>query len=414
MPTFAVISLLVMIAWAVESLLCALQVRRFSREINRPRREKHEEYHPPAAVIAPFKGADDDLPAAIESLCTQVYPEYRLLLVVDSQDDPAFAVLTEQAKRYPHRRIDILVSGAASADEGQKIHNQLFAIEHLTDADVIWAFADSDAVPGTDWLAQMVAPLMKPTTGMTTGYRWLIPQEGAKASLPSKLASIVNSSVACGYRSGRISQAWGGAMALRAQTAKQGDLTGYLRGALTDDYQFTRMCRDFGKRVYFVPRALAPTPIDFDWPGFLNFAHRQYLITRIYAPRLFVAGLTILSFWTIGCLTTWAALAHGLLGRPIADGWWIVPAIILLSTFVLNQVRSYYRRRVVEQAFGSQMLATLHPTLRLDRFATTMWMLLHWLLMLRALAGGTMTWRGLRYRLDGPQKITRLEGGSRV
>jgi hypothetical protein len=45
----------------------------------------------------------------------------------------------------------------------------------------------------------------------------------------------------------------------------------------------------------------------------------------------------------------------------------------------------------------------------LDRWATWLWMSLHALLLARAALGRTIRWRGIRYRLHGPQRIERLD-----
>ena len=399
-----VISWFIMIAWAVQAWLSALQVRRFVREVGRTRRAKHEDYHPPAVVVVPFKGIGDDLQATVKGLCEQDYPSYRLLFVVESTQDSAYPMLKQQIKSYPQRRIDLLVAGKADPDTGQKVHNQIQAIAQLSEDDVIWVFADSDASPPPDWLIRMVNPLMKHKNAMTTSYRWLAPKgDSGKPSLASIFASVMNSSVASAYRSGPLSHAWGGAMALKAKTAKTGDLLGYLRGALTDDYQFTRMCADMKRRVYFVPKAMVLAPVTLNWAGLLNFAHRQYLLTRVYAPKLYTAAIFVTSLWVAGIVVTVGALVVGL-----AQNTWHLPAIVLAVVCGADQWRSTYRRRAAQEAFGTDGLSRLNTALRWDRWATVLWMSLHWLLIVRAGIGRTMTWRGMRYRLDGPQEIRRI------
>lgn len=410
MLIFTSIAWLIVPAWVFQALLSSIQAHRLAHLIRRKRRAGFDAYQPFAAVIVPFKGIDEGLEQAIRSLATQEYKDYRLILVVDSQDDPAFEVLTEQAKQYPERRIDILISGPASPNESQKIHNQLFAIDTLTEDDVVWVFADSDAVPGRMWLLDMVGPLGQDKTGITTGYRWLIPtgsESTGRPTLPSILASVMNSSTACMYREKQFSLAWGGSMAVRADTAKAGDLVGHLRGALTDDYQLTRMCRKLNRRVYFVRKAIAPTPVDFTWRSMINFARRQYLITRIYMPLVYFAALMTLSLYWAGLFIALGAFIHGVLfnGHILA---WLPPLSALIAVGVFNQIRASMRRRVIRRAFGHDMLPRMRATLWWDRFGTPVWMILHYLLVLSVMFKRTMNWRGIRYKLRGPQDIERL------
>jgi len=396
---------LLIFAWMGQAILSVLQVRKFASLYHHRSKPSDEVVHPPAAVIVPFKGVDEDLADNLRSLIEQKYPSYRLLWVVESQDDPAYAVLHRAMTDNPDRPIDLLVAGAASAHEGQKIHNQLFAIEHLTCDDEVWVFADSDAAPGRDWLANLVAPLAEPKVGMTTGYRWLVPVGGR--SLASLVASVINGAVACAFRKGDWGQAWGGAMALYARTARQGDLLSHLRGALTDDYQFSRMCRSLGKRVLFVPRALSPTPVDFTWRSFMDFGFRQYLITRIYVPRLYLAALGITTLYMIGTIAVWGVFFVAITKQPI-DWLGACTALAIATVFVAHQLRTFYRRRVVLGAFGPDMLQKLAPALRLEQWGTTLYMAVHWWIVLRAGFSRTMTWRSIRYRLDGRQNVTRL------
>ncbi len=425
------IMLILWSAWVMQAVLSAWKVRQFRRLYDRPRREALQSHCPSTAVIVPFKGVDQDLVNGIAGLCEQDYPSYELLAVVESPEDPAHRVLTEQFKRYPHRHTRVLIAGPAGPNEGQKVHNQLFAIDHLLSQDPgqgaqpeVWAFADSDAVPGPNWLRDLVGPLLQEDkTGVTTGYRWLIPVPPEAptetdafatghsydgATIWSHLASIMNSSVACLMGKDRFSHAWGGSMALTAKTAKRGDLRGRLAGALCDDYQFSRLGRDLGLRIYFAPRCLVATPVNFDLAGLINFAHRQYLLTRVYAPGLFILALAMTSLYIIGWTSATAWLLASVLTDPSSGGWrW--PTAAIACVFTANQVRSSLRRQVVSKALGNQVIDQLRTTLRIERWAPFIWMTLHWLLIVCSAFGRTMRWRGIRYRLWAPQRVERID-----
>ncbi len=418
---------LLWLGWLVQAVLSVLQVRKAARMFDRHPRDRHDAFRPFATVIVPFKGLDTDLEAHVQSLFELDYPDYELLLIVDSPTDPAYPVLAKHVAAHPDHRAEILVAGPAGPHEGQKVHNQLFAIDHLDARPPaalpqpwVWVFADSDAIPGNRWLADLVGPLGRQgAIGLTTGYRWLIPTPHRpdaghpatptpnRATIWSHLASIMNSSVACFYKADRFSYAWGGSMALLAQTARRGELRQKLVGALCDDYQFSRMCRELGLRVYYVPWCLVATHVDFTLTGLINFAHRQYLLTRVYAPWLYLGGLTITSLYVAGFCTAGAALVGSVTGWFSTLPWWW-PAATLTAVSIADQVRSTYRRRVVAHAFDVSGLQALRLTLWLDRWATPLWMTLHWLLIFRAALGRTMRWRGVRYRLFAPQRVDRL------
>ncbi|MCX5660060.1 MAG: glycosyltransferase [Planctomycetota bacterium] len=409
MHTFLPLLAIAWFLWLCLAWGSVWKVRKFRGLYTRPRRGGFDNYRPRATVVVPFKGVDTDLVSGVRSLCTQDYPDYRLLLVVDSGEDPAYPVLARELERYPGRG-EILVAGPAGPREGQKIHNQLAALERMereSGDEEAWVFADSDAVPGPAWLGALVGPLCNVnTTAVTTGYRWLIPVDGAPGW--TRLASVMNSSVACQLGKDRLNHAWGGSMAVLAATARRGGLRERLVGALCDDYQFTHMARDMGLRVYYVARCLVATPAKMTWPGLMNFAHRQYLLTRVYVPGLFMAGLGLTSIYVVGFFSAVASLA-ATLAMNCGSHAWAWPTGVLALAFLADQVRATQRAQVVRLALGEQAFERLRPTLRLDRWATPVWMTLHWLIIVRSAFGRVMNWRGIRYRLDGPQSVERLD-----
>jgi len=402
-------------AWVVAAVIAAAQVSSFAGRLKRSP-HRHPEYRPRAWAILPVKGIGDDPAAAVRGLFEQDYPDYRLIFVVESQDDPAYAAVRAELGKHPQRSAEVLVSGEADANQGQKVHNQLAALRHIDQAsrdEDVWVFADSDAAPDAEWLAHLIGPLsQQDRCGATSGYRWLVPA-GNGASRPSvwsQLASVLNSSVACLQGKGRYSFAWGGSMAIRVGTARRGDLVKRLTGALTDDYPMWRLCRDLGLNVSFVPQCLVATAAKFSLfgeSGLINFAHRQYLITRVYVPRLYAFGLSVTTLYVVGMVTSWAYLLTHVTG---AAAWWqwSTPATAILAVAAANQWRAAARRRAVMAAFEKDVTDRLQTALRWDRWGAWLWMPLHWLLMLRAAVGRKMTWRGIRYRLDGPNRIRRL------
>jgi len=417
MVAYLILAVLIVIwtAWVIQAWLSAWQWRIFAGKFTHDPHDDPQLPQPKAVIIVPFKGVDLDLQTTLTRLCTLNYPDYELLLVVDSAQDPAYALLQDQLQLHPKRKARILVAGQAGMHEGQKVHNQLYAIDHLladkdeSDQPEVWVFADSDAIPGPDWLADLVRPLFGRAVGMTTGYRWLEPVTGQDSVwLWAAAASGVNSSVIGFFRKNHYSHAWGGSMALLARTAIEGNLRGHLQGALCDDYQFTRMVRKMGLRIYFVRQCLVASPVAFNWSSMMNFAHRQYLLTRIYAPELFYKVLALVGFYTLANLSAWIALIALLIRKPQAWYLWGLPLITILHVAFWNQMRGGLRKMAAKRALGPQTARRLRNTFILDRFFTWFWMALHLLLILRSCFGRTMCWRGIYYRLHGPQQVERL------
>ncbi len=404
------------IAWGAQAVLAMVAQRKLAKRAKNPQTERFAAYRPTAALIVPFKGVEPALQGNLQSLFTQDYPDYRVLLIVEDESDPAYPLLRDAMAQYPGRQADIVFAGVAGPNEGQKVHNLLAALEKLKQDDAgeeVWVFADSDAVPGLNWMGELVGPLWQDRTAVTTGFRWLIPQAaegdsgkvsgGGGPSFWSKIASILNSSTTGMIRNETFTHAWGGSMAMRVSTAMEADLVGRWRGSISDDYQVTRMCRDLGKRVYFVPECLVASPVDYDFAGLCDFAYRQYVITRIHAPFVFVAALFINSLYFLGL-----ASAVTLLIQPATRHHTRFAIGVFVLVFVANQVRAGFRRSVVRAALGEEVAEQLRATLILDRWATPVWLGINWVLLVRAVFGKTISWRDIRYRIDGPQDIRRL------
>lgn len=396
-------------AWGTQSVLAVIAQRKLAQRAALPQTQRYAFYRPPAVLIVPFKGVEPALKGNLHGLFTQDYADYRLLLIVEDETDDAYPLLREAIEQHPERKAEVLFAGVANDNEGQKVHNLIVAIEKLqrdNAGEEVWVFADSDAVPGPNWMGELVGPLAQDRTAVTTGFRWLIPEPKPgedDAPFWAKIASILNSSTTGFIRRERYTHAWGGSMAMRVSTAKEGDLLGLWRGAISDDYQVTRMCKNLDRRVHFVAECLVASPVDYDFKGLCNFAYRQYVITRIHAPGVYVAALFVNALYFVGL----AAAITTLILQPSHNATHYALASFAV-VFIGNQVRAGYRKRVVGLTLGPDAVKQLKPTFTLERWTTPLWLGVNLLLLLRASVGRTISWRNIRYRIDGPQKVLRL------
>lgn len=412
LPTLWIIAVGLWVLWVAQAVISALMMHKLYRRLLPARTTRYDNFQPHIAVIVPFKGLEPGLEDHVRRLCAQRYRNYRLLFVVEDDQDPAARLLGQIAAEPGHPPIAVLSAGQAPPTRGQKVHNQLCAIEHLRQADYgesVWVFADSDAAPGEHWLFDLAGPLERPETGCSTGYRWLIPQPNANGRVHpgSRFASIFNASATGFLVRERFVYAWGGSMAIRRDDALAWDYPGRLAQTLSDDYMMSRMLGEQNLRIYFVPKCLVASPVAMDWHGLAHFARRQYRITKVYAPRLYYAALWLPVLYIAGWLTAAAAVIGGL---AIGDiGWWAAGLAAIGLVVGGDQIRAAYRRRVVQQAFGPQMARQLADTLAWDRWATPLWMAVNGVLLWSCLLGRTINWRGKWYRMDSPTQTRRID-----
>jgi len=363
---------------------------------------------PAAAVILPIKGVDAETAANLEALLAQDYPKFRLLFAVESAEDPVVGLLAHLAEDAgvgrAGKRIEIrtVIAGLAST-RGQKIHNQLAAVGQTTAADEVLVFMDADARPAAQWLRELIKPLVENGTsgdvGATTGFRFYVPSH-ARKSVADAMVSVINAGVAALLGPGWRNMAWGGSMALRRADFFAFGIDEAWQHALSDDYVLSYCVKTKAKRrIQFVQGCLVESAADFTWGAFWEFAARQYRITRICAPLVWLTavGAALLYLGTmIYALTFWIVSVIPQKGVPYRPDH---PLLMLFAAIYLaNVIRGYFLWQGGMAAFpaGGERLRAIvfwytwgYPvTLAVNLVA-----------LFKAALGRTVEWRGVRYHM---------------
>lgn len=290
---------------------------------------------PPVTLIVPVKGGEEGLRENLESLLAQDHPDFELLIVARTDGDPALVDL----RNLPGARI--VLAGEGPPNTGEKIVNLLAAVNQARPSSEVLAFADSDGRVERTWLRGLIAPLADPAIGAATGYRWYFPERGGFWPLAR---SAWNATIAGGFGPGPASFAWGGAMALRRETFEKCGVREFWIGAVSDDYRLSEAVRAAGLPIIFAPRAMVESPGECGGREFLEWAMRQLIITRVYRPELWWAGLAAHVVYGAAMLTGIILIAAG--------RWWAGP--LLLVSVVPGMIRGSLRRRAAELMFPSR------------------------------------------------------------
>ena len=378
----------------LQSLISLLACFRFARYALAPRSARTSRNQLRAAILLPCRGLEPDFETNIRAFLTQDYREYEMLFVVESQQDPAYAALTQIIKQS-RRNAWLLIAGEAH-DCGQKVHNLLFALDTLDANDrrvEVLAFADADARPHATWLAELVAPLNDRSVGATTGFRWYVPERGGFASW---LTSAWNASALSlmGERSGF---AWGGSMAILRENFTRLKIKQRWRGAVSDDYVLTAALQETGQRIKFIPQCLVATHADTTLAQLIEFTTRQLKITRVYAPHVW--QLTALSnvlfnftVWGGAMCLAWRA-TQGQFKTALALGW--------LAILLLGALTSWMRATI-----AANLLPDVRATLMTHRWYYALCAPLVPLIYLYNLAASAFSrrivWRGIGYEMIAP------------
>jgi cellulose synthase/poly-beta-1,6-N-acetylglucosamine synthase-like glycosyltransferase len=283
---------------------------------------------------------------------------------------------------------------------GQKIHNQLAAIDNTTEADTYLVFMDADARPKPHWLRELVTPLTEPDVGATTGFRFYVPahadNDPAKSPrLPSIMLSVINASVAALLGPGWRNIAWGGSMAITRANFFAFGIPDAWQNALSDDYVLSYFVKTRAKkRIQFIQSCLVGSIADLTWPQFWEFARRQYKITRICAPFIWLFAVSapllyLAAFLYLPLFYLFSVINHH-------------PDHLLLLLFVILYVENLIRGHLLLQG-GLAALPEHASLLQRARpwytFLYPLSLLINFLALLASAFGNNITWRGITYTM---------------
>ena len=344
-----------------------------------------------ATVILPVTGRAPHLERLFAALSRQTLPPRRLLVAIESEQDPAFDRARAALRSSPLAG-EIVLTGAAQST-AQKCWNQMLALRHIDEHDEVVVLLDADILPQAWWLSALVSPLVDDVCDVVTGYRWIVLE---RPSLSAHLLAHIDRAIALLPRSPFTYTLWGGTLALSRRAIDTLDLPAILASTLADDCSLGEAAAARGLRILTRRALLVPSPIEIGLTQAWRFGRRQYQIGHLYLPRLY--GLALAAI--LGRLVAWGVIICSLMGDRY--GWAGAAAALLvalaLASYAGQQIVA--RRLGMEdawpQALGQLGLAAAKPAV--DLF--------HLSMLLGALYDRRMRWGHVVYRIDGPHRIT--------
>jgi ceramide glucosyltransferase len=362
MYILAVIAILQGIVTLLDGLRAARHMRTYRPEPTAPNDR--------VVVFCPCKGSDPEFEKNIQSILNQDYPNYSAQFIVESEDDPAHAVLRQLGA-------NVLVAGKTT-DRGQKVHNLATAVAQRPDED-IYVFCDSDARFPRNWLSRLLAPLER--TNITTGYRWYA---ATRFHFPTLMRSAWNASSVSILGDHDRNFAWGGSTAMYRETFLRLKILDAWRGCVSDDYAVTRAAQSSHTRIVFVPECLIPSYGECSFSELLEFSTRQIIITRVYHPGL----------WRVGFI------GHGIFNAA----FWLLPfrhPLLWLVIYGFSAAKCWVRYSAVE---------TVLPRSSLSRqgwfyiLCSPLVALVYLYNFVVSAAGTEIVWRQIHYKLVSPNE----------
>ena len=406
MTSTAVVISLILVAVALAQLPL---VRIFGRALKKmepwqDRGAGSQEELPHAAMILCLRGPDPFLAETLRAAAAQEYPHYRLFVIIDHPDDPAWNTVAETLGDPGPEHVTLVALENRRETCSLKCSSLVQVIESLDSSYEIVALLDADTVPHRSWLAELAGPLADPAVGATTGNRWYAPRQPSWGALVRYLwnAAAVVQMYCYGIP-------WGGTLAVKLRELRQSGLLDRWAHGFCEDTMLFAELKQRGQRIVFVPSLIMLNRESCHVSGFFNWVRRQLLTARLYHPGWPAVVLH-------GLLTTLVLFA-GLLGFAASVFWgtstettWLATGLLVYLT-VMHGMLVFLERRV-HAVFAARSVTTSWITTR-----TWLWMILaipltqflYAAALLSVLFVRRIHWRGITYQIDGPRDIRMIE-----
>jgi ceramide glucosyltransferase len=212
----------------------------------------------------------------------------------------------------------------------------------------------------------------------------------------------MNAAVAQVLGNNRLNQAWGGSMAILVRTFREVGLEAIWSKSICDDLTLSGEIRRAGKKMVYVPPCMVASYESTTWPKLFEFVRRQFVITRIYAPRTWLYGILAILFSVGGLWCTVGFATAAWKSGHINAIFFTLAAIFI---FLNQAVRAILRQWMVTRFLLAKDRKALVPAAVADITLFWIWGILLLALILSSAFGKTIRWRGIQYRIQGPQEV---------
>lgn len=274
----------------------------------------------PVTLILPLTGAAPGLEALFAALAAQTLAPRRLLVAVESEEDPAAARVRALAPMLSFPA-EVVLAGRSDR-RAQKNTNLLAALARLDGRDACVVLLDADIRPQPWWLSALATPVLTGEAALVTGYRWPLLDRAGPVPL---LVAWLDRTIALMPKLRRLRVVWGGSLAIAPDALPALDLPRLLDRALSDDLSIGARAAEAGLRVLTRRALLLPTPTEGSARGVFAFMRRQLQLIHLYRPGWWWgtavgAHLALVSWVWLAALAPGSPAAAALLAAISACG----------------------------------------------------------------------------------------------
>jgi len=339
-------------------------------------------------LVLPLTGTSFFLPTLLHALSVQTLQPRRLIIVVESMDDPAWNQAS-QACTLASFPVEICVAGLAERCS-QKGWNLIAAVRLLDGEDDAVVFFDADIMPQPSWLSLLATPILAGKADIVTGYRWA--QIGSKV-LSHHFVAVIDRQIAMLPALQRFRLVWGGSMAFSASALAALDLPNLLSRTLSDDCTIGLRACQLGLRVLTRRLLRVPSHPPDTFFAAWKFGHRQYQIIHVHRPGLWWLALVSLTLRLSAWVLVFATFSS------------LMQLILLLLVVLLIDLIALWLQQVAARRLGLEDAKPVQRVQWLVTLAEPLLTGLHWSMVMAAGWTRIIRWGHVQYRVDGPDAV---------
>jgi len=333
---------------------------------------------PAVTLLKPLCGIEPGLEAHLRSFFEQQYPSYEIIFSARHEDDPALEVARRISAQYPSVPAKIVITGEPWRPNA-KVCSLVKMYERARYDYLI--ISDSDVMVGSNYIAEVVQPLLDAKNGMVTCLYRGLPTGGTWAKLEALGMSVemTAGAIVANLLEG-MKFALGPTMAIRRDALESVGGFGPLADYCADDYVLGREVADSGRQVVMSQHVIDHVVINRSFVCSMYHQIRWMKSTR-FSRHAGHAGTAMTFAMPFGLL---ALVAAGALHH------WMLGAGLFAAAFLNRVVLSVAAGWGVVRDRQALRLAWLYP-LR-DLMGFVFWC--------ASYSGREIVWRGDRYRLE--------------
>jgi cellulose synthase/poly-beta-1,6-N-acetylglucosamine synthase-like glycosyltransferase len=234
-------------------------------------------YRPKTLVIMPVRGIDYSFEQNLLSVRNQKYDNFKFLCVVDSENEDALVSIKKL-------EIDYITSSYNCEKCSGKVRAISTAIDKFPEYEV-YLLADSDIEVKNDWLLNIVMPLKNEDAGLSTTFPYFYPKGGFWSQVKE-----IWGFVGMGLMESKLTRfGWGGSLAFKRGLIE--DSLKFFSDHISDDTALTTICKQMGKKIYYVDSAKPDINSPDNFEVFFEWANRQTALSISASPKVYYYGM---------------------------------------------------------------------------------------------------------------------------